>query len=327
MDTEDPRCAEARKFERIDDACRRGDLEALRMALDDPAAVPNGRMPDTIGPCLVYAVYHSPLAFIRTLLEVGADPNAPVDDGFPPLIAALSCTRETRGANRRTDVDDVLRLLLSFGADPNGRGINDYTPLHMAVAERNLLAIHILLEAGADPDVRTRIDECETPLDMANAAGLPDAAAMLARRGRPLRQRLRSGLTLLADVPGLGDPVRRQHNYRIRLRLWLNKGEAVRWLRPWGPVGAARLEDNGETLITEVRVDRRSLISGLFYGLEGMRVGGTRRLEIAPHLAYGDRGVPGIIPANAVLTAEITIRDAVRYVGQGFSPADPLVRA
>jgi hypothetical protein len=175
--------------------------------------------------------------------------------------------------------------------------------------------------------VRTRIDECETPLDMAKAAGLPDAAAMLARRGRPLRQRLRSGLTLLADVPGLGDPVRRQHNYSIRLRLWLNKGEAVRWLRPWGPVGAARLEDNGETLITEVRVDRRSLISGLFYGLEGMRVGGTRRLEIAPHLAYGDRGVPGIIPANAVLTAEITIRDAVRYVGQGFSPADPLVRA
>jgi hypothetical protein len=192
----------------------------------------------------------------------------------------------------------------------------------MAVAERNLLAIHILLEAGADPDVRTRIDECETPLDMARAAGLADAAAMLARRGRPLRQRLRSGLTLLADVPGLGDPVRRQHNYRIRLRLWLNKGEAVRWPTPWGPVGAARLEDNGETLITEVRVDRRSLISGLFYGLEGMRVGGTRRLEIAPHLAYGDRGVPGIIPAGAVLTAEITIRDEVRYVGQGFSPAD-----
>ena len=235
MDAEDARCAEARKFERIDDAFRRGDLEALRMAVDDPAAVPNGRMPDTIGPCLVYAVYHSPLAFIRTLLEIGADPNAPVDDGFPPLIAALCCTRETPGANRRTDVDDVLRLLLSFGADPNGRGINDYTPLHMAVAERNLLAIHILLEAGADPDVRTRIDECETPLDMANAAGLTDAAAMLARRGRPLRQRLRSGLTLLADVPGLGDPVRRQHNYRIRLRLWLNKGEAVRWPTAMGP--------------------------------------------------------------------------------------------
>ena len=141
MDTEDARCAEAKKFERIDDAFRRGDLAALRLALEDPAAVPNGRMPDTIGSCLVYAVYHSPLPFIRTLLEIGADPNAPVDDGFPPIVAALSCTREAPGANRRTDVDDILRLLLSFGADPNGRGINDYTPLHMAVAERNPLAI------------------------------------------------------------------------------------------------------------------------------------------------------------------------------------------
>jgi uncharacterized protein len=311
METEDERCAEAKKFERMDDAFRRGDLEALRGAVDDPAAVPNGRMPDAIGSCLVYAVYHSPLSFIRTLLEIGADPNAPVDDGFPPLIAALSCTRDAPGANRRTDVDDVLRLLLSFGADPNGRGINDYTPLHMAVAERNPLGIHILLEAGADPELRTRIDECHTPLDMAIAAGLTDVAAMLARKGRPVRQRLRSGLTLLADVPGLGDPVRRQHSYRIRLRLWLNKGDAVRWRMAWGPVGASRLEDDGETLITEVRINRGLLISGLFYGVEGMRVGGTRRLEIAPHLAYGDRGVPGIIPAGAVLTAEITIREAV----------------
>jgi FKBP-type peptidyl-prolyl cis-trans isomerase len=41
-----------------------------------------------------------------------------------------------------------------------------------------------------------------------------------------------------------------------------------------------------------------------------MRVGGMRRLEIAPHLAYGDRGVPGVIPSNAVLTAEIAILKA-----------------
>jgi FKBP-type peptidyl-prolyl cis-trans isomerase len=78
----------------------------------------------------------------------------------------------------------------------------------------------------------------------------------------------------------------------------------------WGPVGTARLEDNGETLITEVRIDRRSLVNGLFYGVDGMHVGGTRRLEIAPHLGYGDRGVPGVIPAGAVLTAEITILEA-----------------
>jgi len=310
MAAEEERCAEARKFQRIDDAFHKGDLDALRAAVDDPAAVPNGRLPETIGSCLVYAIYHGPLAFIRTLLEIGADPDGPVDDGFPPLIAALSCTREVPGATRRTDVDDIIRLLMSFGADPNQRGINDYTPLHMAVAERNLLAVQILLDRGADPELRTRIDECETPLEMAEAAGLADIAAILARKGQPHRQHLRSGLWLLVDLPGAGAPVRRQHRYRVRLRLWLNKGQAVRWQTAWGPAGVARLDDNGETLITEVRIDRRSLVSGLFYGVEGMRVGGTRRLEIAPHLAYGDRGVPGVIPAAAVLTAEITILEA-----------------
>jgi FKBP-type peptidyl-prolyl cis-trans isomerase len=75
-------------------------------------------------------------------------------------------------------------------------------------------------------------------------------------------------------------------------------------------MGVARLDDEGKTLITEVRIDRRSLVNGLFYGVEGMHVGGMRRLEIAPHLAYGERGVPGIIPAGAVLTAEITIIEA-----------------
>ena len=307
MTTEEERCAEARKFRRLHDAFKRGDLEALRAAVDDPALVPNGVIPHTIGSCLVYAIYHSPLPFIRTLLEIGADPNAPADDGFPPLIAALTCTRDEPGVNTRSDVDEILRLLLSFGTDPNQRGINDYTPLHMAVAERNAHAVQILLDAGADPEVRTRIDEYETPLEMAQAVGLDAIAAMLARKGQPLRQRLRSGLTLLVDIPGVGDPIRRQHNYLIRLRLWLNRGEPVRWQMAWGPVGTAKLEDNGETLITEVRIDRRSLVNGLFYGVDGMHVGGTRRLEIAPHLGYGDRGVPGVIPAGAVLTAEITI--------------------
>ena len=48
-------------------------------------------------------------------------------------------------------------------------------------------------------------------------------------------------------------------------------------------------------------------MNGLFYGIDGMRVGGMRRLEIAPHLAYGARGVPEVIPPNTVLIAEITV--------------------
>jgi ankyrin repeat protein len=133
-------------------------------------------MPFTIGPCLEYAIYHSPLPFIRTLLEIGANPNPSDHAGFPPLIAALSCSQPSAGAPARPEVIDILGLLLSFGADPNQRGINDYTPLHMAVAERNAAAVKLLLEAGANPRLRTRIDDCETPREMAERAGMREIA-------------------------------------------------------------------------------------------------------------------------------------------------------
>jgi len=120
-------------------------------------------------------------------------------------------------------------------------------------------------------------------------------------------KKIRSGIEILADEPGTGPIVERKHTYLVRLKMWLNRGEPIRWQEPWGLIDRARLEDAGTTLITDLRVDRVNLISGLFYGVEGMRVGGTRKLRISPHLAYGECGVPGIIPSNAVLIAEFHI--------------------
>ena len=75
-----------------------------------------------------------------------------------------------------------------------------------------------------------------------------------------------------------------------------------------GRQGTDRRAKTEETPVdSEIRINRGSLIGGLFYGVEGMRVGGTRRLEIAPRLAYAERGVPGVIPPGATLIAEITI--------------------
>ena len=179
MKSDTERCAEYERFKKIDAAFRVGDLAALREAVDDPDRVPNGPMPLTIGHCLEYAVYHSPLHFIRTLLEIGADPKRADHAGFPPLIAALSCSQPRPGSPGRPDVADIIELLLSFGADPNQRGLNDYTPLHMAVSERNLPAIELLLKGGADPRLRTRIDKCESPREMAEGVGLRDIVVLL----------------------------------------------------------------------------------------------------------------------------------------------------
>ena len=178
--SDEDRCKEAERFARIDAAFRTGDLDALRAAVEDPDTIPNGPMPLSVGPCLEYAIYHSPVAFIRTLLEAGADPNPKDHAGFPPLIAALSCHQVAPGVTRRSDIGQMLTLLLEFGADPNQRGINDYTPLHMAASVDHSEAVRILLEAGADPLLRTRIDDYETAGELAERCGHQGIAKLLA---------------------------------------------------------------------------------------------------------------------------------------------------
>ena len=78
----------------VHEAYKRGDLNALRELLGDPPDFPNCCGPAEI--VLEYAIYHSPLVFIRTLLELGAEPNYEDHAGFPSLIAALSADRVDR---------------------------------------------------------------------------------------------------------------------------------------------------------------------------------------------------------------------------------------
>ena len=125
---------------------------------------------------------------------------------------------------------------------------------------------------------------------------------------------IKPGVELLAESLGEGPPVERHKHYRVRLRMWLRGGDPVRWETLEHSQGDEAGDET--TLIRDTRVDRVSLIAGLFYGIQGMRVGGTRTLRIAPHLAYGERGLPGRVPANAVLTVEIRVlseRPALNY--------------
>jgi len=60
--------------------------------------------------------------------------------------------------------------------------------------------------------------------------------------------------------------------------------------------------DRGDPL--GFQVGQGQVIQGWDKGLLGMKVGEKRKLTIAPHLAYGNRSVGGVIPANSTLIFE-----------------------
>jgi hypothetical protein len=58
---------------------------------------------------------------------------------------------------------------------------------------------------------------------------------------------------------------------------------------------------------THVNLSKRNHVAGLIKGIEGMRVGGCRELIVSPHLAYGQKGAPPLIPPNAVIRFEVEL--------------------
>jgi peptidylprolyl isomerase len=80
----------------------------------------------------------------------------------------------------------------------------------------------------------------------------------------------------------------------VHFKGFLNRGEEI-------------LNTYAKNKPVHIELGKRQAIAGLELGIEGMKQGGKRELTVSPHLAYGKSGLPGSIPADAVIRFEVEL--------------------
>lgn len=67
----------------------------------------------------------------------------------------------------------------------------------------------------------------------------------------------------------------------------------------------SRQNSDGKFITLGFSIGAGEVVRGMEYGVVGMKVGGQRRIIIPPSLGYGETGVQGVIPSNAVLIFDV----------------------
>jgi FKBP-type peptidyl-prolyl cis-trans isomerase len=120
-----------------------------------------------------------------------------------------------------------------------------------------------------------------------------------------------SGLKLLEEREGEGRSAQKGDRVIYNSRMFLNKGDEVQLQAKQIeqlPKDMIRVVDGVSFVDHKTVLGTRQTIAGAEHALMGMKVGGYRKVRISPHLAYRDKGIPDLIPSDAVLIVELWLR-------------------
>jgi hypothetical protein len=124
---------------------------------------------------------------------------------------------------------------------------------------------------------------------------------------------LDKGIELIQEVPGRAAKAAKGLQIVYNARLYLRRGEDV----TYDPRSIALYRDHlpirqvdGVELIDHTTIlGKRHPIACIEKSLYGMQAGGFREILASPHLCYGEEGIDGLIPPNAMLRAQIWVRN------------------
>ena len=125
---------------------------------------------------------------------------------------------------------------------------------------------------------------------------------------------LKRGIKLLEEHEGVGEPVRKGDRIVYNLRMFLNQGEEVplnKRQAEYLPAEMIRIVDGNCFVDHRTTLGSREAIAGVEYSLMGMKKNGYRKVRVSPHMAFRGEGLPGLVPANAVLVVELWLRDLI----------------
>ena len=121
------------------------------------------------------------------------------------------------------------------------------------------------------------------------------------------------GIELLAEHEGVGDMASKGDRIVYNVRIFLHRGDEVPINETQAahglPAEILRHVDGRVFIDHRIVLGKRHAIAGVERTLLGMRAGGYRKVRVSPHLAYRDKGVPGLIPPDAVLVIEVWLRE------------------
>ena len=128
---------------------------------------------------LFSAIDQNDVQQVRALLSRNQDPNAPDAEGWRPIHVAIGQI----GSGRSPDlIANVVALLIEYGADVNAWDVHhNETPILSASVQGGSTVARLLLEAGADPNVRNQVGD--SPLRLGVWAQDVDLVALLLRFG------------------------------------------------------------------------------------------------------------------------------------------------